>query len=401
MQHWSPTTVEELESAVQACSVSETTFLDFKRFPERTDGGRKAIAADLAAFSIHGGTIVFGVDEPSDGVFSLDPAPLAGWREWVSQIGVNGVQPAITVRTRALFVDAESGYLVVDVAASPKAPHMARQRYYGRSDTTNRVLSDVEVRELWQRNLAQADRSQSILSDWIDSDPTPPELRNNAHLFVVAQPLSSDPELLLNAVPQRNLRPWVSALSLGGPYSPSAQVASSTARRAHGVARSSYEIGPDRVVRPNGELPARESSLWELEVREDGGMRLFNGRASDTSQGPAGIFGALVGGETSNIIEMARRISERCDFYGSWIFGIGIVGLRSQSAYNPNMLYDGDPYSDDTYTQLHEATRHDLSEAGSPVLDALIGRFCRSSLPLNQTPKDLDLYPITQATEAD
>lgn len=371
----------------------ESTFLDFKRFPERTTSGRNATAADLAAFSLNGGTIVFGVDEPTDGVFELSPEPVEGWREWVSQIGANGVQPSVTVETRVLLHDDNSGYLVINVPASPRAPHMARQRYYGRSDTTNRVLRDAEVRELWQRNLVQTDRARSLLDEAIDNDPTPPDLRSNAHLFVVAQPLSSDPQLLMDQVPDRNLRPWLSALRLGGSYSPNAQEANTMARRAHGVARASYEIGPDRTLRSNGSHAPDENNLWELEVREDGGLRLFNGRASDISRGPAGIFGSLVGGETSNVVEVARRINDVCDFHGSWMFGVGIVGLRGQSAYNPDNRSTGDPYSEATYTQVHEASSIDLRKPGSPILEALIGRFCRSALPPFQTPADLDQHP--------
>lgn len=213
------------------------------------------------------------------------------------------------------------------------------------------------------------------------------------HLIVVAQPLSSDPQLLLDQVPDRNLRPWASALQLGGSYSPNAQEGTHMAQRSHGVARTSYEIGPDRSLRPNGDQPPNENHLWELEIREDGGVRLFNGRASDTSRGPAGVFGALIGGETSNVVEVARQISDLCGFHGSWTFGVGIVGLRGQSAFNPDIRSSEDPYSDDAYTQVHEASAIELTQPGSPILDALLGRFCRSSLPSDQSPQTLDQHP--------
>src|SRR5665811_875260 len=120
--HWSPTTVNELEQAVATHAVVETTFLDFKSFPTRSDSGRKGIARDLAAMSIHGGTLIFGVDEPTNGQFELAPAKLDGWREWVSQIGVNGVQPSVTVETTPLVRDDGTGYLVINIAASVLAP---------------------------------------------------------------------------------------------------------------------------------------------------------------------------------------------------------------------------------------------------------------------------------------
>lgn len=390
---WSPTTVEELEDAVTRRSVVETTFLDFKSFPARSDGGRKGIASDLAAMSIHGGVLVLGVDEPNDGVFALAPEELDGWREWISQIGINGVQPSVTVATTPLLRPDGRGYLVVNISASASAPQMANGRYYGRSDTTNRILADFEVRELWQRHLARTDRANDLLQHEMRRDPTPPDLRNNAHLFVFAQPLSTDRQLLLNAVPLRALRTWVSAQRLGGPYAPNGESSSNMSNRAHGVGRSSYEIGPDRKLRPNGEHPPDENNLWDLEVREDGGLRLFNARASDTSRGPAGLLGALVGGEVSNVIDLARRISTITGFRGSWTFGAGLTGLRSQIAYSSDFRVSLDPYSEDEYLETHEADHHQLFAAGSPVLDALIGRFCRSSLPADQEPATLDEHP--------
>lgn len=66
---WEPIDAADLERSVLTAAIEETTFLDFKRFPDRTDAGRRAIAKDLAAFSVHGGTIVLGVDEPSPGRF--------------------------------------------------------------------------------------------------------------------------------------------------------------------------------------------------------------------------------------------------------------------------------------------------------------------------------------------
>jgi hypothetical protein len=391
--HWSPTSVSELEQAVNTHTVVETTFLGFKRFPTQTDSGRKEVAKDLAAMSIHGGTIVFGVDELTGGQFTLAPAELDGWREWVSQIGANSVQPSVAVQTRPLVRDDGTGYLVVSVAASALAPHMAGGRYYGRSDTTNRVLADFEVRELWQRHLRRNDDALELLQHEVERDPTPPELRNNAHLFVVAQPLSTDRRLLLDAVPAHSLRDWARDLHLAGDYSPNGMSASTLSRRAFGVGKSTYEIGPDRKLRPNGNLPPSERGLWDLEVREDGGLRLFNARASDTSRGPAGLCGALIVGEVSNVVDLARRVSTLAEFRGSWTFCVAVTGLRSQIAHNPGGLTSEDSYSEDEYREIHEAHHHQLFAAGSPILDALIGRFCRSSLPAGQTPATLDLWP--------
>jgi len=104
------------------------------------------------------------------------------------------------------------------------------------------------------------------------------------------------------------------------------------------------------------------------------------------------LFGPLIGGDTSAVIELARRISSAAEFLGGWTFGVGIVGLRSQSAFDPDFRSSSDPYSEDSYAETYEASGAELTAAGSPILDALVGRFCRSSLSASQTPAELDLF---------
>lgn len=100
---------------------------------------------------------------------------------------------------------------------------MVDGRYYGRADTTNRQLADAEVRELWRRHQRRSDDASRLLNRETKRDPTPPKLRENAHLFVVAQPHTSHEWMLVDAVPDPGLRAWVSAQRFThGKYNPSA-----------------------------------------------------------------------------------------------------------------------------------------------------------------------------------
>lgn len=384
-----PQTAEELELAVESGAVAETAYLDFKAYPERTDSTRKGIAKDIAAMSVYGGVVILGVAEPENkgGRHRVVPAPTAGWREWVSQIGLNAVQPAVRVTTRALERADGSGYVVVVIPASARAPHMADNRYWGRADTTNTPLSDIQVRRLWQRNFDRRDDAFAMLSAEVAREPAAVEIRTSARLFVVAQPVSADRRLLLDATEERDVRAWVNwlvsqpVLKKQPGYSPGIHSTHQLSRRAHGAGRSTYEVGPDRAVRDNGSHPASVKGLVDLEIREDGGLRLYYGRASDWLREVQYLLTTAIVGEVSTCIELARVISSTAGFYGSWTFGVGLVGLKSVTAYDGTVTLSGGssrPYSEDTYEEVAEATWQELQQPGSPVLDALVGRFCRA-----------------------
>ena len=57
------------------------------------------------------------------------------------------VDEGVMVETTAIEIPSGSGkgVLVVNIPASPRAPHMAGGRYYGRGDKTNYQMSHAEV----------------------------------------------------------------------------------------------------------------------------------------------------------------------------------------------------------------------------------------------------------------
>jgi predicted HTH transcriptional regulator len=151
---WRPATLQELETAINNGLIEENHFLDFKR--ELKPPGQSAnreFAKDIAAFAVDGGVILVGVDEGPP--VSVNPIPLQGLAERVEQIGLMTVTEPVSVTTTLLRTadDQQSGVLVIEVPASPRAPHMVDGRYYARGDKTNIVLSDQEVLRFHQRRI--------------------------------------------------------------------------------------------------------------------------------------------------------------------------------------------------------------------------------------------------------
>lgn len=218
---------------------------------------------------------------------------------------------------------------------------MVDGRYIGCDQTTSRVLPDVEVRALWQRHLERRERITDLLAAEVEREPVADANRTNARLFVVAQPVSADPRLLLDAVPNRNLLAWVRGLNntalyqRGRGYAPTFASEGTSQRRAHGVSRSSYYLDSDRTVRvENDEAHPMHARLVDLEYREDGGLRLYYPRASDASQQQDVrwlLLDAIVG-EVAGIIQAARVVCDHASYRGSWSFGVALRGIRGIAA---------------------------------------------------------------------
>lgn len=408
---WVPRDVDELERAVADGAVVETHHHEYKRFGVRESGRPRlpsSLAKSLAGLAVDGGVLVLGVaeDKPSSR-FESAPQPLAGLQEGVDRVALTALSPGLRVTVRELRRDDGTGYLVVLVPASPRAPHMVGGRYYGRGDTTTRQLHDIEVRALWARHLDRRERIADLLTRELEREPVAEADRTNARLFVVAQPISADPRLLLDAVQDRDLLRWVRELEATGlyrrgrKYAPTFASAGQAQRRAHGVARSSYYLDSDRTIRIENDRHPAHSRVLDLEYREDGGLRLYYGRASDTHpehQVRWLMLEAIVG-EVAGVIEAARVVSRQAAFHGAWAFGVALRGIRGIAAYDGNnWFHDGWKFSEDDYDEAVEVDRDTLFASGSPVLEPLVGRLVRATTGSSERLAAMDPFPVEQVT---
>lgn len=389
-----PSTMGELEAALSGGLLVEGHHLDLKRQLGTGKDANRDLAKDLAAFSVDGGILYVGVCEGAPGQLpSLHPVQLAGLKERVDQVARSVPRPPIQVRTLEVPSEVEgSGFLVVIIPPSPEAPHMVNGSYWGRSDTTNYVLLDAEVVRLHERRSASAERAESLVRSEMARDPAAAEgMNTEAHLFVVAQPVVTDPELLLRAVPERNLRRWVGeAIVRGDPgkqwgdggYSPNiGGMASQLSPRAHGYAAHTYRLAAGRfVVREDGPRATEEGDLLDIELREDGGVRLFCGRATRQRDGSRLFIGPLVFGMTRSVIEAARAVASVSSYFGSWDLGIGLSNLRGAVDHHSAFNFDVQPwpFSDDAYLAVTRATREELDSSPNDVRHRLTGRLERA-----------------------
>lgn len=387
---WIPRSIEELEAAVTSAGIEENHHCEIKQF-ENGNVPTKKVARAVASLAVDGGAVIVGLSELDGGRFALDPRPLDGLVEAVDLAVANRVSPALRPTIRELARNDGDGYLVVIVPTSPSAPHMFDGRYYARNERTSQPLSDIEVRRLWRRNLDRRDDLDAMLAREVEREPVqrlagPTERSLNsphARLFTVAQPVSADPALLLNAAPDGRLLQWTQSLNGERLYSDQSAPPASFVRqgtsfpRARGVARSSPSMKSNRRIQ---DYAGSDTVVVDLEIQEDGGIRLFNAHAS-AGHGPRRLNLPVIVGEVVRTVELSRVVSRQASFRGPWRFGVALRRIHSLAAapLDTGIGVSNDwTYSDDAYEETTEVDGSTLDEPGSPIVLALLGRFLRA-----------------------
>ncbi|MGV9211096.1 AlbA family DNA-binding domain-containing protein [Micromonospora sp. RB23] len=387
---WTPRTESDLQSALDQGLLSESHYTDFKRGLTTGKSANRELARDLASFGIDGGTLVVGVEENRDGSFGLYPGPLHGLAERVEQVALTIPDPPLPVYTEMIPSDADPdvGYLFVHVPPSPAAPHMVDHRYLGRGDKTKHHLADAEVRRLHNlRRLSETD-TLALLDAEFDRDPVPVERRSQSHLFLLAEPINGRPEMLLSLVsgrewPQRMLL-FTRGAILNQPtsnlrFAPELLSATATARRAAGAALTSYDLTADRRLRDD----SHDEDAVELEIHEDGGIRIFMSRLSDRMTNPDEqvVFDAGAVMYARHLIALVLAAADQAGYVGNWALAVGATNLRGRRSYeyrNGWDATDGPRFGEDTYRKAAVVSHAQLLATPGQVAGQLLARLLRA-----------------------
>jgi Putative DNA-binding domain len=148
-----PSSIQDLERLVEE-RLEENTRLEYKRqLPE--SGKNDDIAKDIAAMAnTDGGVIIYGMDEDDVGTAkALTPTNLAGAAERIGLVAQTLDEPLTLTGVRSVAKDTsgELGYLIVEVPASERAPHLYKGHTLGRGPKSNVPLRRRQVGELFAR----------------------------------------------------------------------------------------------------------------------------------------------------------------------------------------------------------------------------------------------------------
>lgn len=395
-EYWQPLTEVDIQAGIDQGLLRESHVFDAKQQPPPANKNMD-IAVDLASFAVDGGSILYGVRQPiSTGATTLAPFDLTGLPERLDRIARGGtIDPPLTIRVLDIPSNASvgRGYLWVHIPPSPDAPHAVDGRFRGRSDRTNMVLSSHAVTQLLAAKAARVADAHALLATEVARDPTPSGEQNQLHLFVVAQPAAGRRDLLSRAIGSQNWRPWIE-----GPFKTTVRSVPSQGEpdlfttagmlypRVDGWSVSTYEMSEDRSVRPSGPRPVMEGQLLDLEIHDDGGIRLFCGRAStQIMDADRIVLAGLIATLTQRVLQAAVAVSEKTGYQGAWTLGLALRG-PGPVAMQAGALRGYIERYVEPYAETGSAPVDDLRSRRDEIARSLLQRFYRAFGFLDQVP---------------
>lgn len=420
-RNWIPRSEADLAESISQGLLEETHYLELKREIAVGRGANKELARDLASLAVDGGTLLVGIGEDETSGLYLAPQPLAGLPERIEMVARSIADPPLAVLCSPIrsAQDQSLGYVVVRIPPSSTAPHMVDHKYLGRGDKTKVYLSDTEVRRLHERGHATGQDALAMLRDQFARDPIDGEDREQAHLFLIAQPSAPRPQMLLDLVhgqqAQVNLLVFAGRaeapelqelLPPAGGFVPSLADARDFAVRSAGAALT-YGLASDRSWMPMGASP---EDAVELEVDEDGGLRVFMSRLSDDlpSEGMARkreqrllMAGAVT--YARQFIALTAAAADHAGYLGNWILAAGATGIQGLPVHE--YLQRGLPsprLDSSTYLRATTASYAELVRQPGTVTDRLIGRLLRATGTYDRyvgtlaNPPEIALSPVTR-----
>jgi hypothetical protein len=395
VERWIPVTEDDVNAAIIESIFEETHYFDGKREVEAGSGANKELARDLAAFALDGGGLLIGIEEDkTSGRWRQHPVPVSGLSERIEQVAQSLVDPPLYVRPHLIGSSdgSERGYIFVEVPPSPTAPHMIEGRYYGRGDKTRIRLSDADVVRHHTRRESIEAVGNRLLDEEIDREPIMPSGdRQHGHMYLIAQPLAAYPTVARDFVRANNadLHQLIQRSEVGVPrdirnFAPSAGHAGQRVRRAAGTAMcSGAGLEKGRMV-PGETLGDRtEANMLDVEFREDGGVRVFVGRMTDS--GPVfersvkTILDGLAVAYALRLAGWATAVGEATGYRGVWVFGIHGDRLRGLQSHRSAQSVWGDSQTYDAadYREVTTATHLEMADRPEAVAERLVGRLLR------------------------
>jgi hypothetical protein len=372
----------DVETAAQAGVLAETAWLELKEaVPATSKGANTELAKDLASLTVDGGTLIVGVRDKTHEVVGTNEGA-DGLRDRIIAVAHGRISPPVFLDPVVIehVSDTSLCLVVVPVPASPQAPHMVDDRYWGRSAQGKRALSDAEVERLIvDRRRRQSDLGSDLeaLSDTLD--PIEVGERRYGHQFMIARPLGYTGRTLSDA--------------LGGKFAPQ-------------VLNEAWSFRPqwppfsggltDVLTHPDGILLGHGGSLTgddpgevftvRLLLRDDGAIEMCCGggtRPRDWREGSSEqvVSPGQVLESAHSVLALAEHLgSEYLGFWGEWELAIRLTGLRGLlpiDAYDEMRMQRFHPYPHDIYFRAARASTRDLESQTPAVVERLVGPLLR------------------------
>ena len=130
----------------------------------------------------YGGVIIYGIEEDKRSVtYRASPIQLQGVRDRVSDVVSSNIREQVDFAVLELPLDDDpsQGFLVLDIPASARDPHMVETkgpfRFYGRVPGGNTILGEAEIAQLYARRqeialAAGTTLDQAVINAFVQPD---------------------------------------------------------------------------------------------------------------------------------------------------------------------------------------------------------------------------------------
>lgn len=382
---WIPESEKEIVDVVTSGSLEESVTFDAKaELPSKRRNHE--LAKDVAAMATEGGVLLYGVAEDEHGrPTSLTPIPLAGQPERIAAIVRTSIAepPFIRISQIATADDPSKGYIVVVVPPSERAPHMVvvkgDHRYYGRTDTGNRLLSEAEVARLYERRRQAKVDVTAMLADDVETLPYP-RVDALIPMYLIARPVLSNesllksaardhgnPQTLLHRIVDRAVQPSVFP---NNQYMPDMHFPDRWFHQPEGfLGRMGW------VTREDESIQERLRTTLDLRVNFDGTIRFYCGAVGEANNEMRAVFATAIAGLTTRFLAFAGRLYEEASYLGGVDVGVAMLGLKGGVPGSPNVIMIGRlvPLERDTYYQAARLSAFELADDPREAARSLLG----------------------------
>jgi hypothetical protein len=326
---------QQLEVAAAEGLLDEHTYVELKlALPPA--GKNVETARDLASFGVLGGVLVVGIKDEGGGkageVVGLDNPE--GTRDRLVAIADASVQPPLPCEILIIEHPDQTGRgcVICVVPPSAQAPHRADERYWGRSSTGKRVLSDPEVATLFAERRHVADRfREELLALQGSFDPVRPGQRQGGHLYLAAKPKQLDfpgrPPWQPNDTVLTVIGSAVLSRGSGGPNFGGAHY---SVGHPSGLLAQSF---------PSGEQPEDGPNFLKILIKDDGSVHAVSGLGTFQAQSRTHqsemkvIMLSATAVQVDQFVRAAGLVADRLDIWGAWTIGVRISDLSEARPY--------------------------------------------------------------------
>ncbi len=384
---WRPTSETDLRSALDADLLRETHLVELKATTGSTRGERSETARDLASLALDGGQLIVGIKENKpEKRYELAPVELDGRIEALEEIAEHRVEPPLTIHAYEIPSDTDPllGYLIVNVDASPVAPHMVDGTYFGRGEKRRRQLGDAEVLRLHRARDEQVAGVQAALATFMAESPLPEVTGQQGHLYLIALPSTAPPGAAVTAVWDSD---WVRNTSARvenslprdlAQYPPTARYGS-VVTGSHGLSVSTI----DERFDPNS--PVSDRTVLQIDLQEDGAVRLLNGRLTDTDTRNGVAIRVILDGvlvaNAYRLLAWAVAVADASGYRGAWdlaLTGTQLAGCQALTASRDINRFGAPQYPAHDFAGFERATNSEIREDPAAVVGRLTGRLLRA-----------------------